>query len=154
MKLYHGTVHDFRKPDLSKGRANTDFGVGFYLTESERMADDWRKGKANKHVNVYELTLKHAETCHLHIKRYEHADIDWVKFVYNNRSGKIQSNKFDIIIGPLADNGLNKWFALIDAKQATWEEIAPKIEYSKYNSLQFCFKTEKSIKLLEYAQNK
>ena len=40
MRLYHGTVHEFSMPDPTKGREATDFGVGFYTTESERMADD------------------------------------------------------------------------------------------------------------------
>mgnify|MGYP002857768141 CR=1 FL=1 len=38
MKLYHGTDQFFSRPDLKKARENTDFGKGFYLTESERAA--------------------------------------------------------------------------------------------------------------------
>lgn len=57
MKLYHGTTSEFVMPDLSKGRENTDFGIGFYLTDKESMAKNWKKGHPNNHVNVYELTL-------------------------------------------------------------------------------------------------
>lgn len=43
MKLYHGTTSEFIMPDLSKGRENTDFGIGFYLTDKESMAKNWKK---------------------------------------------------------------------------------------------------------------
>ena len=36
MRLYHGTVHEFDAPDPGMGREATDFGVGFYATDSER----------------------------------------------------------------------------------------------------------------------
>jgi hypothetical protein len=154
MKLYHGTIYDFTVPDLSKGRRSTDFGIGFYLTDSERMADDWLKGEPGKRVNVYELTLGKVQSCNLHIRRYETASVEWAKFVYNNRKNRLKSNQFDIIIGPLADNALNKWFDMIDNSLISWEELADKISYRRYNSLQFCFKSQKSIMLLEYANSK
>ncbi len=154
MKLFHGTIHEFTIPDPSRGRVGTDFGAGFYLTDSERMADDWLNGEENKHVNIYELTLSKISSCSLHIRRYETASIEWAKFVYNNRRARKSSNRYDIIIGPLADNSLNKWFSQIDNNLITWEELAEKIEFRKYRSLQFCFKTPKSVKLLEYAYRK
>lgn len=154
MKLYHGTVNEFDVPDPAKGRERTDFGVGFYTTDSERMADDWLKGEKGKHINVYELTLSKIESCNLHIRRYESASVEWAKFVYNNRKNKLRSNHFDIIIGPLADNALNKWFGMIENAELTWEELAEKIQYHRYNSLQYCFKSQKSVKLLEYAFRK
>ena len=154
MRLYHGTVHEFSQPDPTKGREATDFGVGFYTTDSERMADDWLKDEHGKRIYIYELTLSQIESCNLHIRRYASADVSWAKFVYNNRKRKLKDTKFDISIGPLADNSLNKWFDMIDRGQITWDELAEKIRYRRYNSLQFCFKSPKSIKLLEYASRK
>jgi len=81
MKLFHGTIHEFTVPDPSRGRTGTDFGAGFYLTDSERMTDDWLNGEENKHVNIYELTLSKISSCSLHIRRYETASIEWAKFV-------------------------------------------------------------------------
>ena len=118
------------------------------------MAEDWLRGEDNKHVNIYELTLSKISSCNLHIRRYETASIEWAKFVYNNRRGRKSSNRYDIIIGPLADNSLNMWFSKIDNGLITWEELAKKIELRKYKSLQFCFKTSKSVNLLEYAYRK
>lgn len=154
MRLFHGTINEFVIPDPSKGRIGTDFGAGFYLTDNERMAEDWLRGEDNKHVNIYELTLSKISSCNLHIRRYETASKEWAKFVYNNRRGRKSSNRYDIIIGPLADNSLNMWFSKIDNGLITWEELAKKIELRKYKSLQFCFKTSKSVNLLEYAYRK
>lgn len=154
MKLYHGTVHDFAVPDPDKGREGTDFGPGFYLTESEAMAHDWHRGEPNKHVNVYDVSLNKVGTCELKIRRYPIADINWAKFVYNNRRGNDRSPLYDIIIGPLADNGLNKWFDKIDNKEITWDVLAQEIIFDKYDSLQFCFKTQVSVNLLDYETRK
>lgn len=45
------------------------------------------------------------------------------EFVYANRKNRPRSNKYDIIIGPLADNALNKWFEKRDKSEITWEEL-------------------------------
>ncbi len=154
MKLYHGTTIEFENPDLSKSRKNTDFGAGFYLTDKESMADDWKKGLPNKHINVYELTLSKISSCNLHIKKYEKANIEWAKFVYNNRRNKIRSNKYDLIIGPVADNGLEAYFREIEAKRITWEDLIQKIEFRKFKALQYCFVKPNAIKLLNYVSRK
>lgn len=154
MKLYHGTDKSFSRPDLKKARENTDFGKGFYLTESERAAQDWVKGKSVQNINTYELTLEDVPSCTIRIKHYE-ADEHWAKYVYNNRNGKIKKgDSSDIVIGPIADNGLNKLFDEIDRKEASFKDIAPKLRLMKFKASQFCFKTEAAIKLLEYAKGK
>ena len=91
-------------PDLSKGRNNTDFGAGFYLTDKESMARNWKKGCPNNHVIVYDLTLANVETGKLHIRSFEKADIEWAKFVYNNRKGKNKKSRCDLAIGPFKEN--------------------------------------------------
>ena len=41
MKLYHGSPVEVPKPTLSKGKANNDYGRGFYCTEDAEMARAW-----------------------------------------------------------------------------------------------------------------
>ena len=154
MELYQGTTKDFVNPDLSSAKKYTDFGPGFYLTEDIRMADDWKKGEPNKHINVYEVTLKGIETCNLRIRRFNQADETWAKFVYNNRKGKNIRQHYDLIVGPLADNGLNYWFDKVDKNEMTFTEAASHIEYRRFKSPQYCFITEKSLKLLSYDKRK
>ena len=154
MKLYHGTTADFQIPDLSKGRPMTDFGVGFYVTDKEHMAKNWRKGRPNNHVNIYELTLANIQSCELRIKRYRTANVEWAKFVYKNRKTKRVSHPYDLIIEPLADNGLEEWFSRLDKGEVTWEDLARGIEFKKFRALQYCFVKPNAIKLLEYAERK
>lgn len=154
MKLYHGTIHDFDVPNPGVGHEGTDFGIGFYVTESEKMADDWYAGEPNKHVYVYDVTLKNLDSGTLNILRFQVADVEWARFVYNNRRLKAKPASYDLIIGPLADNGLNKWFDRIDRKEISWEELAREISFTRYKSLQYCFKTQDSVKLLEYETRK
>ena len=153
MKLYHGTDKTFTEPDLGRARDNTDFGNGFYLTEKEGAAKDWVKDRNTKNVNIYDLTLEDIPSCKLHVKRYD-VDEKWAKYVYNNRKGLIRSNKYDIVIGPIADNGLNKLFDKIDRKEVTFKDIAPKLRLMRFNAFQFCFKTDNALKLLEYVSRK
>lgn len=150
MKLYHGTTSIFQKPNLEQARINTDFGPGFYLTNKERLADDWMKGKPNKRINIYDVTLSDITTCKLHIKRFNKADVEWAKFVYNNRRNKIKKSKYSLIIGPIADNGLEKWFSMIEKGEITWEKAATIINFNRYESIQFCFMNDEAIKLLKY----
>jgi hypothetical protein len=37
--LYHGTIYEFDKIDVTKGKWNKDFGRGFYASRDVRHAD-------------------------------------------------------------------------------------------------------------------
>ena len=37
-KLFHGTVSEIRRVDVSKGRGNKDFGKGFYMAVTKKQA--------------------------------------------------------------------------------------------------------------------
>jgi len=37
--LYHGTIYEFEKIDVSKGKSNKDFGRGFYTSRDVRHAE-------------------------------------------------------------------------------------------------------------------
>ena len=62
MLLYHGSTMAVRKPTVSRGRANTDFGKGFYTTTSREQAEKWARikrdregGNARAVVSVFEI---------------------------------------------------------------------------------------------------
>lgn len=61
MKLYHGSTLTVKHPSLRFGRANTDFGKGFYTTTDYDQAVRWaqirqkRAGSVNAVVSVYEI---------------------------------------------------------------------------------------------------
>ena len=149
--LHHGTDKIFNTPKWDVGSSYRDFGQCFYTTYSLRMANDWAKMKSVDDNGVtyhYVIDFSKAVTCNLHIKRFV-ADAEWPKFVYNNRYNKrFKRPDYDIIIGPLADNGLAEQFAKIKTESKTFEEVASRIEYTKYKALQVCFCSDKAIQLL------
>ena len=65
MKLYHGSNMIIGYPSLEKGRINTDFGQGFYLTKDKIMAEKWSARKVKSVINVYNL-----DTSCLNIKQF------------------------------------------------------------------------------------
>lgn len=58
LMLYHGSPVIVERPSLEKGRANNDFGRGFYCTEHEDLAGEWAcTSERGGFVNRYELNL-------------------------------------------------------------------------------------------------
>ena len=161
MTLYHGTNADIELIDLTKGMRHKDFGKGFYVTPDKNTAIRMAQKKARLFGGVptlitYELDPVALQS-DLKVKVFpEKACVEWFLFVDANRDKDTINpiHDFDIVIGPIADNGLNKLFDKIDRKEASFEEIAPQLKLIKFKALQFCFKTEAAIKLLEYAKGK
>jgi len=148
MTLYHGTTYNFTTPDLNKARSNTDFGKGFYLTDKEKMAENWTKGKNNSTIMNYDLSLiNNPDSYQLSVKRFT-TNEEWFKYVYNNRKGKNTSKDYDIVIGPIADNGIKKFFKLVESKKAKISDVVNEMNMKQFGALQYCFKTKEAIKLL------
>lgn len=153
--LYHGSYSKIYEPDLNKCSKYRDFGQCFYLTYDKKMANDWakkickNKGKDHPVVNEYTLDFSSIESGNLKIKKFK-ADGEWAEFIYNNRNNEsFKRPAYDIIIGPLADNGLKEHFNEIKLKGKTFEEISAKIEYKRYNAIQVCFCSDYALKLLK-----
>lgn len=142
MILYHGSCMKIEKPDLQHSREDIDFGAGFYLSPDVDMAKKWACAKKNSVVSVYEVDLKRISTYQFR------PDYEWLDYVRANRknSGIPFYNKFDLLIGPTADdklfNTLQEYLdGLITSEQA--------IEYLNIAgfSNQYVFKNEKAIRL-------
>jgi hypothetical protein len=118
LELYHGTTHDFKEIDVSRGKPFKDFGQGFYLTESfdrarnialrNRKIEEGRLRKIGNttqlpvFVYAYELDLLVMNK--LYVKRFDTADREWLKFVIANRMNRACQHKYDIVIGPTAND--------------------------------------------------
>ena len=57
MRLYHAGLEEVVHPDVTHGRANADFGQGFYLSTEREFALSWARWRdgAEVRINVYEL---------------------------------------------------------------------------------------------------
>ena len=104
MILYHGSDTVIRKPLSQKGRADVDFGKGFYMTEDKKMAQKWACNKNISIVNVYEADLSLLNVKHMA------ADEEWLDYVvfYRTHEGEIPFDDivYDVIYGPTADDKL------------------------------------------------
>ncbi|MCL2162947.1 MAG: DUF3990 domain-containing protein [Oscillospiraceae bacterium] len=118
--LYHGTIYEFDKIDVTKGKGNKDFGRGFYTSRDIRHAE--RLAVRNKFIEeeryvlrgmkksvtpwlyVYEFDIDNMAT--LNVKEFAAADREWVRFVVLNRESKrkIQEHEYDIVTGPTAND--------------------------------------------------
>jgi hypothetical protein len=118
--LYHGTIYEFDKIDVTKGKGNKDFGRGFYTSrdirhaerlavrnkfiEEERFALRGIKKSATPWLYTYEFNLVNLVT--LNVKEFTTADREWMRFVVLNRETKTkaQEHEYDIVIGPTAND--------------------------------------------------
>ena len=150
--LYHGSDTDVRAPRWNSGSRFRDIGQCFYTTYDRNTAKDWAEKMTALYpiVNKYALNLKRIDSTDLRIKRFE-ANEEWARFVYENReNARYKRPAYDIIIGPIADRGLQEEFRKVKRGKATFAEIAPLIHYDRYHSYQVAFCTDKALVLLTY----
>ena len=101
IKVYHAGYVEIPVPGIKRGRANADFGQGFYLSDNYDFASLWvrEKNRADIIVNSYEL-----DESGLNILRFDR-DEKWFRYVFSNRRSMPDSYAdFDIIIGTIAND--------------------------------------------------
>ena len=108
MLLYHGSNVEVRNPKIIISSRTLDFGAGFYTTSDKEQAIKWsqtqtlRRRTGSPVVSVYEFDQqKSKEMSVLHFKL---ADIEWLRYVADNRKGIYSGPKYDIVIGPVAND--------------------------------------------------
>lgn len=155
MKLYHGTNIDFSEIDFQKCKPNKDFGRGFYLTDIKQQAIDMAirctkfEEKGTPIVQEYEFDENLLSSNELRVKIFDGISTDWAQFIVANRKarGKIVHN-YDIVVGPVADDGVVFQINLFMMDFITIEELVKRLEFKKLNS-QYFFGTEKAISKLK-----
>ena len=151
MKLYHGGINRVEKPILLQVSRKLDFGAGFYTTSDFEQAKRWATIKQQRNnseravVSVYNLNPSKA----LNIKEFKYADEKWLDFIMKHRMGLNISNKFDIIIGPVANDTLYETLSLYERGILTHEETIVRLKVHELTD-QITFKTEKALSFLNY----
>ena len=156
MKLYHGSNIAIDKIDLSKGHVNKDFGKGFYLTSLPAQAQEMAKRKARQvldgtpRVTVYDFDNSCLTTGELKVKTFDTVSIEWAEFILSNRHATRNGfhHDFDIVIGPVADDGVVQQLDLYEMGIITIEQPVEALRYRKLND-QYFFGTDRAIKYLK-----
>lgn len=163
MRLYHGSNISIEHINLAMCRPYKDFGKGFYLTDMKEQAEKMavRVSKiygGSPVVNVYEIENDFRKESDIQIRDFGNQTTkEWAQFVMNNRSRSFldetdllcnKDNKYDIVIGPVADDNMALLFRQYENEIIDFETLLKGMIYKKTSS-QYSFHTEKSIKLLE-----
>lgn len=162
MILFHGSNTNIKSINLAMCRPYKDFGRGFYLTEIKDQALKMAKRVAKIYggqpiVNIYEISDDFIENMTLNIRRFaDTPSEEWARFVMNNRSRSFTNfsslecnldNKYDIVIGPVADDDMAMLFRQYQNELITFENLMSGMTFRKTTN-QYSFHTERAIALL------
>lgn len=106
--VYHGSTQMVDQPICRFGRANLDFGQGFYVTDVKSQAVEWavrmsRQRKAPPVLNRYilnrEAFIENGRS--LVFKQY---DKEWLSFIVSSRTHQEPAKEYDYIEGGVAND--------------------------------------------------
>ena len=120
--IYHGSKDIIEKPYYHGGKAENDYGFGFYCTESLELAKEWScsNNENNGFANKYSIDLFGLKILDLTDKRY--SILNWIAILLKFRTFDLSNdisiqakeyliknfyidvNKYDIVIGYRADD--------------------------------------------------
>ncbi len=162
MRLYHGSNTDIKEINLALCRPYKDFGRGFYLTaikeQAEKMANRVSRIYGGSPIlNVFEIEESFTETEALNVKDFgTETTEEWARFVRNNRSRNFSDysdpecnfdNKYDIVIGPIADDNMALLFRQYENGVINFQTMLSGMIYKKTTN-QYSFHTQRAICLL------
>ena len=121
IELFHGSEHVIEKPDFHLGKANNDYGRGFYCTRELSMAMEWAcKQNVDGFVNKYFLEQASLKVLDLLDGNYN--ILHWMALLLKNRTFclsdeiavdardylienfSIDLSNYDVIVGYRADD--------------------------------------------------
>lgn len=154
MILYHGSNVIIETPKLINQVRTLDFGAGFYTTTNKDQAINFaakvmtRTKSTTQFVSQYEIDLDIAQK-DINILYFILPDEAWLDFVFQNRKGIYDGDKFDAIIGPVANDDVYQTFALYESNVLSKEQTLAALKVKKLYD-QLTFVTEKSLQYLKY----
>lgn len=154
MILYHGSNQDIEKIDITKVLRYKDFGKGFYLTPDRKTAIRMAQKKARLFGGIATLITYEMDELSslqdLKVKIFpEKANVEWFLFVDANRDRKNKEpiHNYDIVIGPIADDGVV--LQLTSYHEGIYSpEQAAQLLQDRYLDQQYYFGTEKALSIL------
>lgn len=155
MKLYHGGNTAVRHPVILASDRELDFGVGFYLTSSLEQAKRRailtaeRRGVGQPTISVYQFDEAILST--LKVLHFEKADKRWLNFIVANREQIPSNQRWDIIIGPVANDRTMPVIRMFLAKTYTVSETLRRLLPQKLHD-QYTFKNEAVLRHLHFTE--
>ncbi len=153
MLLYHGSSMIVEKPKLIPQNRYLDFGFGFYTTANQEQAKQFAlkvavSRKGSPILNVYEADDGILSE-NLKIIKFDGVCGDWLDFVSQNRTGAYSGKKYDLAIGPVANDDMYRTVQIyltgIISKEQALEALKVKRLFDQY-----VFSTDKALLLLKF----
>lgn len=155
MRLYHGTNTEFGEIMLSRCHPNKDFGQGFYLTDIRSQAEAMAVRRCEFEesgvpiVQEYEFDEHLLDDHTLDVLRFEGVCEQWAQFILKNRMARGQRmHSHDIVVGPVADDGVVFQLNLYMQHLITLETLVKELTYRQLNN-QYFFGTDRAIQQLK-----
>jgi hypothetical protein len=154
--LYHGSNLPIEKPLLLQASHPTDFGTGFYTTTNYKQAVDFANRIVRLRgdiaiVNIYEFSENEIEKSL--ILRFENPNADWLRFVVDNRMLKPIEKKFDLVIGPVANDDVYETIIAFENGVYDEQETLKRLLVRKLHN-QYVFKNQSAIDKLIFKEAK
>ena len=105
-------------------------------------------GESTKqYVNIYEYT----ENKELNILKFQEATEEWIKFVFMNRQSDELVHKYDIVMGPVADDNLYQVLVGYENGVYNMQETIKRLK-TYLLSNQISFHTLKALECIKYIE--
>jgi hypothetical protein len=143
------------KPRLIEQNRFLDFGYGFYTTTNKAQAENFaqkvvvRRG-GTPTVNVYEID-DHIGSELLKIKRFHAPDEEWLDFVSAHRNGTYAGEKYDVIIGAVANDDVYRTLQIYSTGLLTKEQALSALKVKKLFN-QYVFASNEALNLLKFVE--
>lgn len=152
MILYHGSNITIETIDFNKCKPGKDFGKGFYLTDIKQQAEEMARRsvriaqKGEPVVTTYDFNISCLSDGSLFVKIFEKPTKEWALFILENRKNKglINIHPYDIVVGPVADDGIVYQLERYRRKMITLDTLVNELTYQKVNN-QYFFGTDKAV---------
>ena len=145
MGVFHGTNMVVEEPKIINRYKTLDFGEGFYTTDNENQAKDFAIKVCERRspllypiVNCYEFN---EDLNRFSVLKFDAPDENWLDFVVERRKGIAPHQKYDLIMGPVANDDVFGTIILYEAGQLDKESAIKNFKVKQlYNQIVFCNK--------------
>jgi len=157
MTIYHGSNVAVKSPKILGSNRFLDFGEGFYTTSSYEQANRWaqrvrdnRKSEQSI-ISVYNFDMEKADR-DLQIIRFDAPTSEWLRFVIACRKGNEFEKRYDIAMGPVANDNVYTAIKLFETGVLSENETIIRLKVEKiYN--QILFHTEQALNYCVYMKH-
>ena len=154
MILYHGINMIVKTPILIKQNRYLDFGNGFYTTTNKEQAVNFAKKVTFRRggkqaINIYEFD--EGKQNELNIRNFLYPNEEWLDYVSEHRNGVYNGEKYDVIIGAVANDDVYRTLQIYSSGLLSKEQALEALKVKKLFN-QYVFATKKAISFLKFIE--